>query len=385
MKYYLIVGEASGDLHAACLMHSLRSKDSNAEFRYFGGDFMHSEGGTLVRHYRELAYMGFIPVLLHLPTILKNMSLCKQDIVEWKPDCLILVDYPGFNLKIAKYISKHTSIPIFYYISPKLWAWKEYRIKTIRKCINHVYSILPFEVEYFHKKQFTSITYVGNPSVDEIYYYKELHPDKDLAKVYLSLGLCKTSAPILALLPGSRKQEIKDNLLRMLHTADQLPIQCQLIIAGAPGIDSAFYKQLLNGHDMAHVTFGHTYDILSVANLAMVTSGTATLETALFNVPQVVCYYTSCGKLLSWLRKRFLKVPYVSLVNLIMGHEVVRELIAGDMTPSTLLEETSRLLKPDVREHMQNQYNCLREKLGPAGAPQRAAEHMVNLLKTRNK
>ena len=380
MKYYLIAGEASGDLHAASLMHQLRKHDGQAEFRYFGGDLMHAEGGTLVRHYREMAYMGFVPVLLHLDTILGNMSLCKRDIVQWGPDCLILVDYPGFNLSIAKYISAHTSIPIYYYISPKLWAWKEYRIKTLRKCIRHVFSILPFETDYFRGKEYARVTYVGNPSVDEIATYKELHKGLSHDERCRAAGIADPSLPVLALLPGSRKQEIRDNLRRMLQAADRLPVRCQVVIAGAPGIDPAFYSGLLDGREMARVLFGRTYDILSAATLAMVTSGTATLETALFDVPQVVCYYTSCGRLVSWLRKRFLKVKYVSLVNLIAGREVVRELIAGDMTPEALLRETSSLLSETRRQQMQRDYADMRSLLGPAGAPDRAAAHIVRLL-----
>ena len=312
MRYYLIAGEASGDLHASHLMAALKEKDPNAEFRFLGGDMMATIGGNPVKHYRELAYMGFIPVLLHLRTIFANMKRCKEDIISWHPDVVILVDYPGFNLEIAKYIHSNTQIPIYYYISPKIWAWKEYRIKNIKRDVDELFSILPFEVDFFEKKHNYPIHYVGNPTVDEIAEFEKCN------KVSLN-DFIKTNQlddkPIIAILAGSRKQEIKDNLPKMLQAASAFP-NYQLVIAGAPSIPLDYYNECLKGVS-AKIIFNQTYLLLKYASAALVTSGTATLETAMFNTPQVVCYYLSFGKFMSFLRKHVLKVPYISLVNLI--------------------------------------------------------------------
>lgn len=302
MKYYLIVGEASGDLHASNLMRALLQEDPKAEFRFFGGDLMKEVGGTCVRHYKSLAYMGFIPVLLHLRTILRNMEFCKNDVEAWNPDVLILVDYPGFNLKIAQYIKLHTEIPIFYYISPKIWAWKEYRIKNIQHDVDAMFSILPFEVEFYQRYHFP-VHYVGNPCVDAVDAFRKNF--NETFETFVSAHNWEQK-PIIALLAGSRKQEIKDNLRRMIKASRYFP-DYQFVVAGAPGIEADFYRRYMDAD--TKIVFGETYRLLSHATAALVTSGTATLETALFRTPQVVCYYTAAGKLVSLLRRMILKVP----------------------------------------------------------------------------
>lgn len=378
MKYYLIVGEASGDLHASNLMKAIKSVDSSAEFRFFGGDLMSAVGGECVKHYRELAYMGFIPVLLHLRTIFSNMSLCKRDIVAWNPDVLILVDYPGFNLSIAEYIHKNTQIPVYYYISPKIWAWKEYRIKNIKRDVDELFSILPFEIDFFEKKHDYRINYIGNPCVDAVDAFLRNAPEERGAFIERN-GLA--DKPIVALLAGSRKQEIKANLPMMLEAVKHYP-GYQPVIAGAPGIDKEFYKPYLDAG--ARIVFGETYNILNNAHAALVTSGTATLETGIFRVPQVVCYATPMARLYSWLKKRFLKVKFVSLVNLVAGREVVRELVAADMTIENVKSELGKILiDGEERTTMLKEYDRMLEILGEAGASERAAGKIVTLLKKR--
>lgn len=374
MKYYLIAGEASGDLHASNLMKAILQEDPKAEFRFFGGDLMAKAGGTCVKHYRDMAYMGFIPVLLHLRTIFRNLSCCKQDILTWKPDVLILIDYPGFNLKVAKFIKQHSSIPVYYYISPKIWAWKEYRIKNIRRDIDKLLSILPFEVDFF-KKHHYPVNYVGNPCVDAVQTFRENYQES-LDEFQLRNKL--DNRPIIALLAGSRKQEIKDNLSRMTEASKDFP-QYQFVVAGAPGIDPEFYQQFI-GKD-TKILFGQTYPLLTHATAALVTSGTATLETALFKVPQVVCYYTAAGKLVSFLRRHILKVQYISLVNLISGNEAVTELVADGMTVTNLKAELKQIL-PDgnKRSKMLSDYEQLIQTLGTAGSSQRAAEIIISSL-----
>lgn len=376
MKYYLIVGEASGDLHASHLMAALKEEDPRAEFRFFGGDMMAAVGGTMVKHYKELAYMGFIPVLLHLRTIFANMKRCKEDIVAWSPDVVILVDYPGFNLDIAKFVHAKTKIPVYYYISPKIWAWKEYRIKNIRRDVDELFSILPFEVEFFEGHQYP-IHYVGNPTVDEVTAFKATNPET-FADFISDNELA--DKPIIALLAGSRKQEIKDNLPDMIRAASAFP-DYQLVLAAAPGISPEYYAEFVKGTNL-QVIFGRTYRLLQQADVALVTSGTATLETALFRVPQVVCYHTPVGKLVSFLRKHILKVKFISLVNLIAGREVVRELVADTMTVENMRNELKRLLfQADYRRKMLDGYEEMARLLGPAGAPRHAAREMVKLLK----
>ena len=306
MKYYLIVGEASGDLHASHLMSALKTEDPQVDFRFFGGDLMAAVGGTMVKHYKELAYMGFIPVLLHLRTIFANMKRCKEDIVAWNPDVVILVDYPGFNLNIAKFVHAQTRIPVYYFISPKIWAWKEYRIKNIKRDVDELFSILPFEVEFFEDKHQYPIHYVGNPTMDEVTAYQEANP-KNFQEFITDNNL--EDKPIIALLAGSRKQEIKDNLPDMLKAVSAFP-NYQIVWAGAPSISPEYYKQYI-GQAKVKIVFEQTYRLLQHAEVALVTSGTATLETALFRVPQVVCYHTPIGKVISFLRRHILKVKYI--------------------------------------------------------------------------
>lgn len=378
MKYYLIVGEASGDLHASNLMRALIQEDPEAEFRFFGGDLMTAVGGTRVKHYKELAYMGFIPVLLHLRTIFRNMKECKQDIVRWTPDVVILVDYPGFNLKIAEFIKKQTIIPVYYYISPKIWAWKEYRIKNIKRDVDELFSILPFEVEFFAGHQYP-VHYVGNPCVDAVDAYCKEHPD-GFPEFVADNGL--SEKPVIALLAGSRKQEIKDNLPMMLEAAAPFTKDYQLVLAGAPGMDPAYYSDYINPNVPVKIIFGQTYRLLQHAQAALVTSGTATLETALFRVPQVVCYYTPVGKFIAFLRRHILKVKYISLVNLVADKEVVRELVADTMTVDNVRSELESLLYNKVyRNKVLEEYDRIIQILGPAGASGTAAREMVALLK----
>ena len=380
MKYYLIVGEASGDLHASNLMRALKERDSEADFRFFGGDLMSAVGGTRVKHYKELAYMGFIPVLLHLRTIFANMDKCKQDIVAWNPDVVILVDYPGFNLKIAEFVKKHTDIPVYYYISPKIWAWKEYRIKNIKRDVDELFSILPFEVDFFKGHQYP-IHYVGNPCVDAVDAFQKENVES-FAEFMKDNSL--NDKPIVALLAGSRKQEIKDNLPKMLEAARPFVGECQLVLAGAPGIDPAYYQQYVREDVPLKIVFGQTYRLLQQAKAALVTSGTATLETALFRVPQVVCYYISMGKLVSFLRRKVLKVKYISLVNLVANKEVVRELVADTMKVDNVRAELDALLHDEnYRNAMFQEYDRMIKILGPAGASHQAASKMIELLSVR--
>jgi lipid-A-disaccharide synthase len=377
MKYYLIVGEASGDLHASHLMAALKEADPQAQFRFYGGDLMAAVGGEMVKHYRELAYMGFVPVLLHLRTIFANMRYCKQDIVAWKPDVLILVDYPGFNLNIAKYIHSNTKIPVYYYISPKIWAWKEFRIKNIKRDVDELFSILPFEVDFFEGKHHYPIHYVGNPTLDEVTAFQANHP-KDFHQFVAFNGL--TDKPIIALLAGSRRQEIKDNLPNMIEAAQAFP-DYQLVIAGAPSIDADYYQRYLGGADVKLI-FNKTYELLQHADAALVTSGTATLETCLFRVPQVVCYETPIGKVIDIVMKIVLSVKYISLVNLIAGKEVVQELVASRMTVEEIRTELSKLLNDQpYRRQMLDDYAEIAQKLGTPGAPRKAAEIIVQKLK----
>ena len=371
MKYYLIVGEASGDLHASHLMRSLQKEDPEATFRFFGGDLMTAVGGTRVKHYKELAYMGFVPVLLHLRTIFRNMALCKKDIMQWQPDAVILVDYPGFNLKIAKYLHKNRKNrpAIYYYISPKIWAWKEYRIKNIKRDVDELFSILPFEVPFFEQKHHYPIHYVGNPTADEVRSFLEDNPPHP-----------RTPAPpIIALLAGSRKQEIKDNLPAMLEAVKQFP-DYQCVVAGAPSIEDAYYEEFIKGASV-EIVHDKTYDLLSRSTAALVTSGTATLETALFNVPQVVCYKTPVPHLIRFAFNHIIKCKYISLVNLIADKEVVQELLADRFSVKNIREELSKILPGQAgREQMLQGYKEIRTALGGTCAPDNAAKLMVSLL-----
>ena len=380
MKYYLIVGEASGDLHASRLMQSLMQYDPEAEFRFFGGDLMAKVGGTRVKHYRELAYMGFIPVLLHLPTIFKNMKMCKEDIMRWKPDAVILVDYPGFNLSIAKFVKKNTSIPVYYYISPKIWAWKEWRIKAIKRDVKEMFSILPFEVAFYEKKHHYKIHYVGNPTAEEVDNFLHVYSEsKD--EFCQRNGL--SSKPIIAILAGSRKQEIKDNLPSMLEAARHFE-DYQMVVAAAPSITESYYKRFLENSE-AKMVKTQTYELLSHATVALVTSGTATLETALLNVPQVVCYETPVPKLIRFAFKHIIKVRFISLVNLIADKEIVQELLADRFSIRNIANELYRILPGQPsRERMLADYQLVRERLGNEVAPDNAARIMVEKLTNRH-
>lgn len=381
MKYYLIAGEASGDLHASHLMRALKEQDAEAEFRFFGGDMMAAEGGTLVRHYRDLAYMGFVQVALHLRTILNGMRQCQQDILAWHPDLLILVDYPGFNLKIARFIKQHFSalgekgIPVYYYISPKIWAWKEHRINAIRRDVDELFSILPFEVDFFEKKHHYPIHYVGNPTVDEVDAYQRANSE-------VASNSIDYRKPIIALLAGSRKQEVKDNLTRMIEAARPYADRYELVLAGAPGLTPDDYRPYLNDVPVT-ILYGQTYDILNRATAALVTSGTATLETALFRVPQVVCYYMRLGRLVSAIRPYFLKVRFISLVNLIADREVVPELVADGMTVENLRHHLASILPGgSARQAQLDGYEEMARRLGDPGAPRRAAKLMIKKVCT---
>ena len=379
MKYYLIVGEAPGDLHASRLMQSLMQYDPEAEFRFFGGDLMAKVGGTRVKHYRELAYMGFVPVLLHLPTIFKNMKMCKEDIMRWKPDAVILVDYPGFNLSIAKFVKKNTSIPVYYYISPKIWAWKEWRIKAIKRDIKEMFSILPFEVAFYEKKHHYKINYVGNPTAEEVDNFLHVYSEsKD--EFCQRNGL--SSKPIIAILAGSRKQEIKDNLPSMLEAARHFE-DYQMVVAAAPSITESYYKRFLENSE-AKMVKTQTYELLAHATVALVTSGTATLETALLNVPQVVCYETPVPKLIRFAFKHIIKVRFISLVNLIADKEIVQELLADRFSIRNIANELYRILPGQPsRERMLSDYQLVRERLGNEVAPDNAARIMVEKLTNR--
>lgn len=370
MRYYLIAGEASGDLHASRLMHALKMHDTQAEFRYFGGDLMAAEGGTLVKHYRELAYMGFIPVLLHLPTILRNMKMCKQDIADWQPDVVILVDYPGFNLDIAKYVKAQGICPIYYYIAPKIWAWKEYRIKAIRRDVDELFSILPFEIEFFEQKHHYPIHYVGNPTMNEVEEFLASESTLELS--------VDPSRKIIALLAGSRRQEIKDNLPAMVEVAQAFP-QYQFVVAGAPGIEADYYDGFLKNTDILIVR-SQTYSLLRRAHAALVTSGTATLETCLFGVPQVVCYETPLPIIAGWVRRRMLHVKFVSLVNLIANREVVPELVADTFSVNNIKAELRKILDGEDRRRMLDGYAEVRRVLSEKNAPDFAAQTMYKLL-----
>ena len=378
MKYYLIVGEASGDLHASRLMRSLKKYDELAEFRFFGGDLMAAEGGTRVKHYKELAYMGFVPVLLHLGTIFSNMKRCKEDIVAWKPDVVILVDYPGFNLNIAKFLKKNTLIPVYYYISPKIWAWKEWRIKSIKRDVSEMFSILPFEVPFYEQKHKYPVHYVGNPTAQEVAEfragYHQTHEE------FCRENNLDSRKPIVALLAGSRLQEIKDNLPAMIEVAERFE-DYQMVLAGAPSIEDEYYDKFLEGTPV-RVVKNKTYQLLSHTTAALVTSGTATLETALFNVPQVVCYETPLPKLIRFAFNHVLKVDYISLINLVANKEVVPEMFADKFTIDGIANELYKIMPGQpARERMLAEYQEVLRELGSKVAPDEAASIMVDLLR----
>jgi len=393
VKYYLIAGETSGDLHASYLMTQLKLRDSKAKFRYFGGDAMKAVGGTLVHHYKDLAYMGFLQVVMHLPEILRGRRECKQDIRKFAPDAVILVDYPGFNLNIAKWVkSNMPEVKVCYYISPKIWAWKEYRIKQIRKNVDCLLSILPFEVEWYRQRGY-EVNYVGNPTVDELapLVAQPLDRDAFCAKHHIN-----RNQSIIALLPGSRNAEIKDNLPKMLQAATTISCH-QIVIAGAPSIDPGFYEEIIRKHNMVppvKLVFGETYDIVRAAEVAAVTSGTATLETAYLGCPEVICYSFGGGRLLYKIMEFVLrKIKYVSLVNLVLDgfskenplkEPAVKELLGYKMTVEAIHRELIRLSGDSSgRRQMLAQYKKMKEILGKPGAPVRAAETIIRLFASK--
>ncbi len=367
MKYYIIAGEASGDLHGANLMKALYVKDPSAEIRFWGGDLMQQAGGTLVKHYRELAFMGFVEVLLNLKTILNNIAICKKDIAQFQPDVLIFIDYPGFNMRIAKW-AKERNIPTHYYISPQIWAWKESRITAIKRDVDAMYVILPFEKDFYEKKHHFPVHFVGHPLIDAIANRDEVTAAVFRAEHKLS------EKPIIALLPGSRKQEIVKMLAVMLSVVDDFP-DYQFVIAGAPSQDYSFYKPFLTNENVQFIS-NKTYDLLSHSYAALVTSGTATLETALFNVPEVVCYK---GSWISYqIAKRIITLKYISLVNLIMDEEVVKELIQENLTTAQLKLELHHILNLENRKKLADTYARLKQNLGGEGASLKTATLIVN-------
>ena len=385
MNYYIIAGEASGDIHAAHLVAAIRQHDAKAQFRGIGGDAMAQQGVRLILHYSNLAYMGFIPVLMHLKTILRGMKQCEQDILSYKPDAVILVDYPGFNLRIAAFAHRHTQAKVVYYIAPKIWAWKERRIQSIRRNVDLLLSILPFEVEYYRQRHDYQIHYVGNPTVDEVAAYLSRHPEASPPSPQGKTG----ERPVIALLPGSRRQEVLDNLPRMIQGAAPFAKDHQLVIAAAPGLSDQFYRQLLekvNGQcSMFNVQCvrGQTFRLLQHSTAALVTSGTATLETALFGVPQVVCYHTKAGRIVSLLRRLFLRVPHISLVNLICGKEVVPELVAHQMSAANVRRHLAEILPGgNARQAQLEGYRHMAALLGKPGAPDKAATIIMEHLKS---
>jgi lipid-A-disaccharide synthase len=371
VKYYLIAGEASGDLHGSNLMRGLKGVDPHAQFRYFGGDFMKEQGGDLVMHYRHGAFMGIWEVVKNLGTISKNLNLCKSDIRKWQPDVVILIDYAGFNLKIAAH-ARILQIPVFYYISPKVWVWKESRVKKIKELVDRMFVIFPFEVD-FYKKHHYKAYFAGNPLIDAIEEKMTMLPDEVQFRTKNNLP----DKRIIALVPGSRKQEIELCLPEMLRAVEKFP-QYQVVIAGAPSMSAANYQSILRDKNIP-VLFGQTYDILKNARAAVVTSGTATLETALLNVPQVVCY--KAGTITYEIGRHIVKVKFFSLVNIIMDQEVVKELLQKDLS-RRISEELEKLLHDEqYRSEMFENYKQLRAICGGSGASRRVAEMMMNELK----
>ncbi len=368
MKYYIIAGEASGDLHGSNLIKELRKIDGSAHIRCWGGDKMEAAGAELVKHYRDLAFMGFIEVLMNLRTIFRNLRFCKQDIIEYKPDVLVLIDYPGFNLRIARW-AKEQGIRVIYYISPQVWAWKENRVRMMKQCIEKMIVILPFEKEYFHSKWNWDVDYVGHPLIQVIEEYRRDHA-----------AASSIEMNIIALLPGSRKQEITKKLPIMLGVSKLFP-DYQFVVAKAPGIDDAFYRPFTDPYPNVSTATNKTYDLLLSAKAALVTSGTATLETALFGVPEVVCYK---GSAISYqIARRVIKVKYISLVNLIMDRLVVKELIQDELTVENLVRELKALLDDRLNAaRLQNDYADLRQLLSQGGnASEKAASIIVETIR----
>ena len=364
MKIYMIAGEASGDMHAADLIRELRKNISSIEIRAWGGDLMSNEGAHIVKHYHDLAFMGFTEVILNLRTILHNIEFCKKDILDYRPDAVILVDYPGFNLRIAEFAKKN-KIPVYYYISPQVWAWKSSRVKKIRRAVNKMFVILPFEKEFYKKFNF-DVEYVGHPLPDVISRKRKLFSDQKQFRMKYNLN----DMPIIALLPGSRRQEIETMLPLMLSVKDHFK-DYQFVIAAAPSLTVGYYRQIIKDTGIAIVS-DETYELLSLSEAALVTSGTATLETALMNVPQVVCY--KGGKISYYIARSLVKIKYISLVNLIMDREVVKELIQKNLNTHLLIIELRKVLKPEFRLKIFDDYKLLQEKLNTGGAAAKTAK-----------
>jgi lipid-A-disaccharide synthase len=371
MKYYIIAGEASGDLHGSNLMKALYQEDRAADIRFWGGDLMQATGGTLVKHYRELAFMGFIEVVFNLKTILGNIKICKKDILTFQPDVIIFIDYPGFNMRIAKW-AREIGLKTHYYISPQIWAWKENRIKEIKRDVDKMYVILPFEKDFYEVKHNYPVTFVGHPLIDAIHNQPAINQDDFRTANKLS------DKPIIALLPGSRKQEITKMLSIMLSIVNDFP-DYQFIIAGAPSQDFSFYEPFITNTNIKFIS-NKTYDLLKIATAALVTSGTATLETALFKVPEVVCYKGSWASY--QIAKRIITLKYISLVNLIMDEEVVTELIQADFNTKNIKKELTKLLEPNYRKQLLEKYDLLEKKLGGTGASEKTAQLIVADLKS---
>lgn len=367
MRYFLIAGEASGDLHASNLIRALKERDTAAEFCFLGGDLMaEASASDPVIHYRRMAFMGIVNVVLNLRTVLANLQRCKEKLLQFRPDVVILVDYPSFNLRIAKFVKQKMTIPVYYYISPKIWAWKEYRIKSIKRYIDKMYCILPFEVD-FYKKHGYEVEYVGNPTMDSVSDFKTQAPCREAFLATNELN----EKPVVALLAGSRRQEIAKCLPRMVRMATCFP-EYQFVVAGAPGVETAFYEKYVAG---LPVVFGQTYALVQNAYAAVVNSGTATLETALIGTPQVVVYHVDGGRFASLLKKILLHIPYVSLVNLIAGKEVVPELVAHLFTDENLKKHLSPLLYDErVRAEQQNGYALVADRLGNAACATNTAK-----------
>jgi lipid-A-disaccharide synthase len=370
MKYYIIAGEASGDLHGSNLIKQIKKLDAHATFRCWGGDKMKDQGVTLVKHIKDLAFMGFFEVLANLSTILKNIKFCKADIIAFKPDALILVDYPGFNLRIADFAKQH-HIKVIYYISPQVWAWKQSRVKKIKATVDRMIVILPFEQEFYQRHNY-EVFYCGHPLLDAI---EEISSSSNTINEFIKINQL-LQKPIIALLPGSRKQEIATMLPLMLSATKHFP-DYQFLVACAPSIPSDFYKQLMQGSE-AILIYDQTYKLLQHAKAALVTSGTATLETALFNVPEVVCY--KGNKISYHIARRLIKVKYISLVNLIMDSEIVKELIQDELNEQQIIAQLNQILLPDKQAQMKKSYTDLKSKLGGKGASERAARHIHHFL-----
>lgn len=374
MRYFIIAGEASGDLHASFLMKGIKMKDQEAEFCFFGGELMAEQGGTLLKHYREMAFMGFFTVLLNLKQIKINFRLAEEKLVEFKPDVLILVDYPGFNLRMARFAKSH-NIRTFYYISPKIWAWKASRVKWVKNYVDELFTIFPFEKDFYDKHDY-KIRYVGNPTVDEL----AVRPNMDQTYQEFINQNNLEDKPIVALLAGSRRQEIQLILPVLMKVAAQFP-DYQFVIGGAPSIPVSLYHENMRGRKIP-VLFGQTYELLQQSRAALVASGTATLETAVIKVPQVVCYIMELGRFTSLLKKYFLKIQWFSLVNLVMNKEIVKEFFQENCTPGVVAAELGKILEDTAyREEMLQNYQLMLAKLGPPGCADRAAEEMVTLLK----